>query len=228
LTKHGIQISVNPPLELAPGARDPCGTTAIGCAGLGYNSHAAIIYWGHDANNTTDLVTIPADDDNVHGFPSTGSLTATRQAPKNPDTSPGIEFVNLRTGGQLFHVRVEITPTRNLNAAAENSRTAIQTKVWILADSATVSNQIAAMKNTTRPMAELYSTFGATLSDTANIFDVAGSACNPGTCPTNQTCGTDNTCYRQGLRTVRLGFTNSQRTQDQSITVGNMSTTWLP
>ncbi|HAN55902.1 MAG TPA: hypothetical protein DCQ77_06815, partial [Betaproteobacteria bacterium] len=141
--------------------------------------------------------------------------------------------VNLRTGGKIFHVRIEITPTRNIDiAAAENSKTSIQTKVWILADSVTVANQIAAMKNTTRPMSQLYPGFTETLSDTAAVFDVAGAACSTTapvvSCPTSQTCGSDNICYRQGMKTTRLGFTGSQRTQDQNVTISNIFTTWLP
>lgn len=213
-----------------PGRLDPCYLSSCGAnPAQTASSHAGIVYWGHETANATDAVTIPDDDDNVHGFPSAASIATVRRPPKNPDASPGVEFVNLRTGGQLFHVRVELTPTRSVDAAAaETSKTSMQTKVWILADSTTVANQITAMQDTTRPMSELYASFTETLSDTANVFDVAGSACSAGTCPANQTCGTDNVCYRQGMRLVRLGFTNSQRTQDQSITIGKMFSTWLP
>lgn len=210
------------------GRNDPCGTS--GCGGTaGYNSHAAIVYWGHEASNATDGATSPAYDDNVHGFPTAASLATTRRPPTNPATAPGIDFVNLRTGGDVFHVRVEVTPTRVSDAATpQNSYISLQTKVWILKDSATVTNQIAAMQDTTRPMSLLYSSFAETLSDTAKVFDVAGSACVAGTCTTGQTCGTDNICYRKGLNTVRLGFTGSQRTQDQDVTINNLFTTWLP
>ena len=212
------------------GRNDPCYISSCGASpAQTANSHVAIVYWGHEAANATDAVTLPDGDDNVHGFPTTASLATTRRPPQNPSTSPGIVPVNLRTGGQLFHVRVEITPTRSVNAAAaENSKTTMITKVWVLADSVTVANQIAAMKDTTRPMSLLYSTFAETLSDTAAVFDVAESACSSGTCPANQTCGTDNICYRQGLRKARLGFTGSQRSQDQQVTITNIFTTWLP
>lgn len=214
----------------AVGRNDPCGTSTCGASPvIGYNSHAAIVYWGHEAANTTDVVTLPDGDDNVHGFPSAASLVTTRRPPTNPSASPGIEFVNLRTGGQLFHVRVELTPTRTVDvAASENSKSSMQTKVWILADSVTVANQIIAMKDTTRPMSLLYPSFTEKLSDTGVVFDVAESPCSSGVCPTNQTCGTDNVCYRQGLRKARLGFTGSQRTGDQEVTISNMFTTWLP
>ncbi len=219
---------INGETSTAVGRNDPCGTA--GCGGtIGYNSHAAIVYWGHEAANATDAVTLPDGDDNVHGFPSAASLATTRRPPTNPSASPGIEFINLRTGGQLFHVRVEVTPTRTTDlAAAENSKTSMQTKVWILADSVTVANQIIAMKDTTRPMSTLYPSFTETLSDTGVVFDVAESPCSSGTCPSNQTCGSDNVCYRQGLRKARLGFTGSQRTQDQEVTISKIFTTWLP
>jgi len=208
------------------GRNDPCYTCGVGTA----DSHAAIVYWGHESANATDSVILPDNDDNVHGFPTAASITSLRRPPKNPDTSPGIENIpTLRTGGKLFHVRIEITPTRTVDsAAAENSKTGMQTKVWILADSVTVANQIIAMKDTTRPISLLYPGFAETLSDTGAVFDVAGSACVSGACPTNQTCGSDNICYRQGLRKARLGFTGSQRTQDQNVTISDMFTTWLP
>jgi len=108
----------------------------------------------------------------------------------------------------------------------------MQTKVWILADSATVANQIAAMKNTIRPMAQIYPGFVETLSDTAAIFDAAGATCSTVppvvACPTHQTCGSDKVCYRQGMQSIRLGFTGSQRTQAQEVTISNIFTTWLP
>ncbi|MEW6165329.1 MAG: hypothetical protein AB1642_09735 [Pseudomonadota bacterium] len=209
---------------------DPC--YASSCGGSNeYNTHAAIVYWGHESANATDLVDEPDYDDNVHGFPSTGSLAATRQPPKNPNASPGIEYINLRTGGQLHHVRVEVTPTRVTDAATpENSYTSLQTKVWIIPDGVTATNQIAAMENTTRPMSQLLTTTfqGTLLSDTAKIYDVAGAACVSGTCASGQTCGTDNVCYRQGLGKVRLGFTGSQRTNDQKVTITDIFTSWIP
>ncbi|MCK9379778.1 MAG: hypothetical protein M0P95_01785 [Sulfuritalea sp.] len=212
------------------GRNDPCYVSSCGAVpAQTANSHAAIVYWGHEAANATDAVTLPDDDDNVHGFPTAASLVPTRRPPTNPATSPGIEFINLRTGGQLFHVRVEVTPLRTIDpAAAENSKTTMQTKVWILADSVTVSNQIIAMKDTTRPMSLLYPGFTEKLSDTGAVFDVAESACSSGVCPASQTCGSDNVCYRQGLRKARLGFTGSQRTQDQEVTISKMFTTWQP
>lgn len=214
------------------GRNDPCGTT--GCGGtLGFNSHAAIVYWGNAAPNAADLVTRPDFDDNVHGYPATPPVT--RPPPTNPAyPSSGLAFKDLRgkssEGGDsyLYHVRVEIAPTRNVSAAAENSNTVMLTKVWLLADSLTVTNQIAAMRNTTRPMSLLNADFAPTLQDTATLYDVAGGSCASDPCPTGQACGTDNICYRQALRTLRPGFTGSQRTTDQEVRISDFFTTWLP
>lgn len=215
-----------------PGRKDPCGTS--GCGGsVGYNSHAAIVYWGHQAADAVDQVTIQADDDNVHGFPSSGSQVGNpRPAPRNPDASPGIEFVNLRgqasEGGNsyLYHVRVEITPERNVSGIpAQQRKTALRTEVWIERDSVTSAQLIAAMADTTRPMAQGYPGYAARLSDAAQVYDVAGAACAPA-CPTGQSCGSDNVCYRPAMNSVRLGFTNSQRTQDQQVDITNFFASW--
>lgn len=215
------------------GRNDPCGTTAFGCAGLGYNSHAAITYWGNATTNAADLVAAPDYDDNVHGFPA--APPALRPPPTNPAyPSAGFAFKDLRgkssQGGDsyLYHVRVEITPLRNIAAAAEDSHTVVQTQVWLLADSTTVANQIAAMQNTTRPMSQLYPGFAAALQDTATLHDVAGASCASDPCPSGDTCGTDNICYRQALRTLRPGFTGSQRTTDQEVRISDFFTTWIP
>ncbi|MFY9329380.1 MAG: hypothetical protein WAO76_15395 [Georgfuchsia sp.] len=217
------------------GRNDPCGTS--GCGGtVGYNSHAAIVYWGHDAANTTDGVTTNYVDydDNVHGFPTSDSLPgATRPPPQNPPyPSSGIAFKDLR--GQtslsgdsyLYYVRTEITPTRHANsAAAELSYTSVKTEVWIENSN---TNQIAAIKNTTRPMAQLYPGYAATLADTATIYDVAMGSCDAdNACPTGQACGTDNICYRPALQTVQIGFTGSQRTTDQEVNISDYITTGI-
>jgi hypothetical protein len=224
-----------------PGRNDPCGVA--GCGGtVGYNTHAAFVYWGHESANATDGVTLPNDDDNVHGFPTTGSLGSNpRPAPQNPgnlaEVPPGIAFKDFTSHSDsdgdgeddsyLYHVRVELTPARNVNSsAAETSNTSFVANAWIIRDSLTDAQIIAAMQNTTRSMAQLQPTVPATLSDTATVYDVRGGACGGG-CPTNQTCGTDNFCYRQGLKSVRLGFTGSQRSQDQKVRITNFTTSWL-
>jgi len=66
------------------------------------------------------------------------------------------------------------------------------------------------------------------------------AACGTG-CPSGQvcgadnycydalyTCGSDNICYGESLRTIRLGFTNGQGTQDQVINITDFASTWLP
>lgn len=64
----------------------------------------------------------------------------------------------------------------------------------------------------------------------------AGSSCPSGqacgadnSCyDTLHTCGSDNICYEESLRTMRLGFTNGQGTQDQIINITDFTSTWLP
>jgi type II secretory pathway pseudopilin PulG len=217
------------------GRNDPCGTSSCG-GSVGYNSHVAIVYWGHKAASTTDAVTQPDYDDNVHGLPTAGGLLgASSPPPDNPAyPSSGISFKNLRgqssMGGDsyLFHVRVEITPTRSINATnAELSNTNFKIEAWIEGDASAV-NQISALKNTTRPMSQLYSGYTSALLDTATIYDIAGTSCNPDdSCPTGQTCGSDHICYRPALETLQLGFTGSQRTSDQEVAIGNYFAAWI-
>ena len=215
------------------GRNDPCGTS--GCGGsVGYNSHAAIVYWGHAAANAADGVTLPADDDNAHGLPGPNSQTGNpRPSPRNPDAAPGIAFVNLRgqagEGGDsyLYHIRIDVTPSRDVTGVApELRKTTMRTEVWIERDSGTSAQLRAAMQNTTRPMAQLYPGYAAKLADSAVVYDAPGGACAGG-CPTGQECGGDNVCYRPALKSVRLGFTGSQRTQDQRVDIGDFFASWL-
>lgn len=76
-------------------------------------------------------------------------------------------------------------------------------EIWILPESATDANKIAAMKNTTRPMSVLYPTFVPHLRDDPVIG--------------------------YPFRNVRLGFTTGQRTSitDQTFAISNFFTTWL-
>ncbi|PKO72236.1 MAG: hypothetical protein CVU20_03570 [Betaproteobacteria bacterium HGW-Betaproteobacteria-14] len=222
-----------------PGRNDPCGTA---CGGE-YNSHVAILYWGHetasiDPGPPVYTINQPDFDDNVHGFPSAAFLAAGTPPlpPRNPDAAPGIAFKNLRQqaseGGNSFtyHVRLELTPTgRADNANARLSHTTFRTEAWI--DSSPSASQLEALKNVTRPMSLLAPAYPATLSDIALMYDVAlpASTCDVATpCPDGQGCGSDNMCYRPALQTVQLGFTNSQRTTDQEVFIEDFSTTWLP
>lgn len=216
-----------------PGRIDPCGTS--GCGGTaGFNSHAAIVYWGHEVANVTDGVTWPDDDDNVHGYPTAGSLAGVRRPPRShvdPATESGIKFVNLRDNpndSSLYHVRVELTPTRIVNADASLSSTSMRTEVWIADNATTSADRIAALQNTTRPMSLLDPSFATTINDTPTLYDVAVAACSGGTCPSGQTCGSDNMCYRPALERIQLGFTGSQRTSDQQVEIYDFFTTWLP
>ncbi|MDP3511384.1 MAG: hypothetical protein Q8S20_01435 [Sulfuritalea sp.] len=96
------------------------------------------------------------------------------------------------------------------------------------------------------------------LHDTAVIHDIPQGACTANkcsgppllkhaacgsgsSCPSGQVCGADNSCYDalyscgsdnicygESLRTMRLGFTNGQGTQDQVVNITDFASTWLP
>jgi len=218
-------------IALYPGRNDPCGTS--GCGGsAGYNSHAALVYWGHALPNAFDGVSLPANDDNAHGLPNPLSLPGhARPPPRNPPhPGPGIAFKDLRDklliDGErwswLYHVRIEVTPLR---LAGPSPTTRLITRVWLVGD-ASKTAQIAALRNPTRPMAQLMPNLAPTLSDTAIFHDVALGTCGSG-CPAGSDCR-DGLCVRPALRTLRLGFTNAQRTQDQEVHIGDFLAVSLP
>jgi len=67
------------------------------------------------------------------------------------------------------------------------------------------------------------------LYDRQKIYDERGTACTSGiACSAGQFCGIDQSCYRPALRTLRLGFTNSQDSNDQVISITNFFSTSLP
>lgn len=227
-----------------PGRIDPCGTAC----GREYNSHAAVVYWGHEISEADGayFINSPEADDNVHGFPSVPlGVRPPPRSHSDPATETGIKWVNLRGfnpisgnidsdyDSKLYHVRVELTPNRGSNADASLSNTSMRTEVWIADNATTSASRIAALKNTTRPMGQQDATFASTLADTATLYDVqTTTACTfgatPDTCPTGQACGSDNMCYRPALERIQLGFTGSQRTSDQEVEIQDFFTTWLP
>ncbi len=91
-----------------------------------------------------------------------------------------------------------------------------------------------ALSNTTRPMSLLDATFKPLVSDIATIYDEQTAACGAG-CPSGQSCGSDNMCYRPSFRNLRLGFTVAERSttslftaRGQLIEIKDFATTWLP
>jgi hypothetical protein len=217
-----------------PGRNDPDGTATVG-----YNSHVAIVYWGHDAAGA-DGVTRPDDDDNVHGFPTVGSLPGdTTPPPRNPNTAPGIIFENMRGydygsssydsnfDSKIFYIRVEVTPTRAVSADPELSSTSIRIEAWMEWDPS-LTDRLSAIQNTTRPMSLLYPAYATTptLSDTAILYDVPNGDCSTPGCPACKSA--TNTCFWPALNRIQLGFTGSQRTSDQQVKIQDFFTTWLP
>ncbi len=249
----------------------------------------------------------PEYDDNVHGNQA-GVADALRPPLTNPPaidpfpnpvTVPASGLVPLdrlhstTASERDFHVRVELTRSYSGSPTDAKDRSGTyKVEAWILPESATVANQIAAMKNVTRPMSQLYPTFASTLSNDGIRYDephgacgvgdscASGQSCSSGicysngptvirdlpmgacdalqrcsgppllkhsactagnACPSGQscgadnfcydalyTCGSDNVCYGEAFRTMRLGFTNGQGTQDQVIDISDFFTTWLP
>jgi hypothetical protein len=68
------------------------------------------------------------------------------------------------------------------------------------------------------------------LHDSKQIYDIRSTtSCGSNvSCTGNQFCGIDNVCYQAALRTTRQGFTGSQSTASQIISISDFFTTWLP
>jgi hypothetical protein len=68
------------------------------------------------------------------------------------------------------------------------------------------------------------------LYDSKKVFDIRSTtSCGSNvSCAGNQFCGIDNVCYQPAFRTTRLGFTTSQSTASQVVTVSDFFSTWLP
>ena len=251
--KIGIEIDTTRQSGFNPAAAN---TLANGRNDPNYTGgHFGIVYWGGETTIPTGqpcggtctaprvcsaglCVLPPAEDDNVHGLPVPPD-PAPRPAPRNPPApaapTQGAGVYKLDASlsqvpvNQDIHVRVELS--RTAVDDANRSKTWL-IEVWLLKDSATDANKIAALKNTTRPLALLYPGFAAHLRDTPTLYDIQGGSCAGGiACPAGQSCSTsDNMCYAAAFHTARLGFTTSQSTaaNDQIINVTDLFTTWIP
>jgi hypothetical protein len=185
--------------------------------------HLAIVYWGTESTG---------DDDNVHGLPTPPDLSP-QPAPRNPPTTdsgvaclPGSSIPT-----NIVHLRIEVKRTQTV---AEHKST-YQIDAWLEISDEEDRPLIKAMKNTTRPFAELTnSAVGRHIHTESTIYDVQGGACSSASpCPSaNQVCGSDNLCYTKGFATARLGFTTAQSSttsaKDQLITISDFITTWIP
>jgi hypothetical protein len=248
--KIGIEIDTSRQANFDPTAAN---TLSNGRNDPDYTGgHFGIVYWGGETPIdsgacpcaaprycTAGACYLPAgDDDNVHGLPTAPADSALRPPPQNP---PAQTVPTLLSGvykldpslsqipvNQDIHVRVELSRTATDSSTQSNT---YLLEVWLLKDSPTVTNQIAAMENTTDPMSQTSPGFTAHLRDTPRIYDIKGKSCAGGiSCLTGQTCGSDSICYDPALRNVRLGFTTSQSTaaNDQNISISNFFTTWIP
>lgn len=191
--------------------------------------HLAIVYWGNEST---------VDDDNVHGLPVD---PATRPPPGNPPVPPvvtqdgaGVARLDASSVSNLlnknFHLRVEVSPTAT---DASLHTTSYLVEAWLVKGD-TDTNVISAMRNTTRPLASLYTGIDTAafihLRDQPTIYDIAGPSCATDACPAGYECGTDKICYMKAFKSFRPGFTVSQGTasKDQVIQIKDLVTTWLP
>lgn len=290
-----------------------CPTIGFDCTTLG---RCPAMRFCNSADNMCYLR--PEFDDNVHSLPIPPDASA-RPAPRNPpplfpfpnpvsSPAPGVAALD-RLGStdaaeRDFHVRVELARTYSDTATTDpmNRKATVKVETWIVAEGGN-AGQIAAVKNTTRPMAQLYPGFAPTLSNDGIRYDEPRGACVAGVCPAGQSCdtgsntcysngpptvhdlpmgacsaadpnrpcngppllkrnpcttsgpnctsgkccpsaqscgadgncydvlhrcGADNICYAEAFRTLRLGFTNGQGTQDQVINITDFIATWLP
>lgn len=140
------------------GRNDPCYTSSCGASeGMNNSSHVAIMYWGNEAANASDGVTLSESDDNVHGFPN--STTTTRPEPRNaarinpahpsPPPYPPYAIAPLdrmrdsNTINRDFHVRVEITPQTQSDSDKTELRRTWKIEAWVLP---TYAKQITALQ----------------------------------------------------------------------------------
>lgn len=221
---------------LSNGRSDPCYRSACGnpTQNLDYDSHVAIVYWGN--SSAAAGVTMPRQDDNVHGYPAGATP---RQPPQNPVAPPwptpavpaipgGVAPLNRlsdTTQPRDFHVRIEVTPQ---TTDSVNRSTMYIVQAWVVADSVTAANQIAAMKITTRPMSQLYPSLQPLVQDSPTFYDLQGGLCSAGCGPLETCNSTDGMCYQPALKNIRFGFTTAQSSRDQNIVITNISATWLP
>lgn len=184
--------------------------------------HFGIVYWSD----------IREDDDNVHGLPTTAAAPGNPPAPTLPVFGAGVYKLDPNLShtplNQDIHMRVELT---RLSYDSTRPGTKWLIEAWLLKESPTTANQIAAMKDTSRPMAQLAAGFSAHVRDTPTIYDHRGGFCTSDTdCDIGSCSPVNQQCYAPALENVRLGFTNSQSTlaNDQLITINDFFTTWLP
>lgn len=134
---------------LSNGRNDPCYTSSCGGQGLDNSSHVAVVYWGYGAADGTVPVTLPQQDDNVHGFPLPPDASP-RPAPRNPaavlpyvappappDPTPAPGVAPLDRMGSTdaarreFHARLEVTRSFIAPADAKDGVTGVQVQFWI-------------------------------------------------------------------------------------------------
>jgi hypothetical protein len=177
--------------------------------------YISAISWS-DSSGGTDQATVTSID---HGLNTGDSISIAGAVPAEYNGTWGITRIDAdsyRFGLELSYEPGDMSPA---SAAAK-----------------ALTPHAIALANTTRPMSQLDSSFKPIISDTATIYDEPMSACagSAPLCPSGQSCGTDNLCYRPSFRNLRLGFTIGERAtsststaRGQLIEIKDQVTTWL-
>jgi hypothetical protein len=165
---------------------------------------------------TNDLVLVRAQTDTSENgiYRWTGSALARAAAYDSPSELAGavVQVTGGTAAGRSFRqsalpstgtlAATPADPGNPVTWAALDADTHYRVWAWILPDSGTSANQLAAMKNTTRPMSQLYPSFPAHVASQVLIG--------------------------YPFRNARLGFTVGQSTgiNDQTFTISNRKSTW--
>ncbi|MBI5110173.1 MAG: hypothetical protein HZA62_15670 [Rhodocyclales bacterium] len=174
------------------------------------------ITWA-DVSGSTDRATVTSAS---HGLSTGNSVTISGAFP--PEYNGTRTITKIDDNSYRFGLELDYEPG--------DMTTAVATPKALTA-------RATALANTTRPMSELDATATAFVQDTALIYDEQMSACagSAPLCPTGQSCGSDNMCYKPSFRNLRLGYTVSERpttntttARGQLVEISDRATTWLP
>jgi hypothetical protein len=176
--------------------------------------YISAITWA-DISGSTDRATVTSAS---HGLNTGDLITISGAVPTEYNGTRTITYISANSYSMGIELSYE---PGNLTAA--------------IAAPKALTPRATALANTTRPMSTLDATAKALVQDTATIYDEQKSACVASVCPSGQSCGSDNMCYRPSFRNLRLGFTVAERpttslttARDQLIEIKDRATTWLP
>jgi hypothetical protein len=177
--------------------------------------YISAITWA-DVSGNTDRATVTSAS---HGLNTGNSITISGAFP--PEYNVSRTITRIDANSYRFGLELDYEPGDMAPAIATPKALTARAK---------------ALANTTRPMSELDAAAKSFVQDTASIHDEQMSACAASAplCPTGQSCGSDNMCYKPSFRNLRLGFTMSERpttntttARGQLIEIRDRATTWL-